>query len=44
MNTHAHDRYLVISALCHAGADLRDYRPFLDAAYHDEFDPRPTRT
>jgi predicted TIM-barrel fold metal-dependent hydrolase len=31
-------RYVVISADCHAGADLRDYRPFLEARYHDEFD------
>jgi len=32
------DRYTVISADCHAGADLPDYRPYLDAAYRDEFD------
>jgi predicted TIM-barrel fold metal-dependent hydrolase len=32
------DRYLVISADCHAGADLRDYKPFLESRYHDEFD------
>jgi predicted TIM-barrel fold metal-dependent hydrolase len=32
------DRYTVISADCHAGADLRDYRPFLEAEYLDEFD------
>ncbi len=32
------DRYLVISADCHAGADLRDYKPFLEAKYHDDFD------
>ena len=38
MDTYPHDRYVVISADCHAGADLRDYRPFLEAAYHDEFD------
>jgi UDP-N-acetylmuramyl tripeptide synthase len=31
-------RYAVISADCHAGADLRDYRPYLEARYHDEFD------
>ncbi len=32
------DRYTVISADCHAGADLLDYRPFLEARYHDAFD------
>jgi predicted TIM-barrel fold metal-dependent hydrolase len=32
------DRYLVISADCHAGARIRDYRPFLEARYHDDFD------
>ncbi|MGC5567446.1 amidohydrolase family protein [Streptomyces sp. FR-108] len=32
------DRYTVISADCHAGADLLDYRPYLSRAYHDEFD------
>jgi len=32
------DRYTVISADCHAGADLRDYRPYLESRYHDEFD------
>ncbi len=32
------DRYLVISADCHGGASLVDYKPFLDRAYHDEFD------
>ncbi len=31
-------RYVVISADGHAGADLRDYRPYLEASYHDEFD------
>ncbi len=31
-------RYTVISADCHAGADLPDYRPFLEARYLDEFD------
>jgi predicted TIM-barrel fold metal-dependent hydrolase len=34
----ASDRYTVISADCHAGADLRDYRPFLEAEFLDEFD------
>src|SRR5262249_14379039 len=32
------DKYVVISADCHAGADLRDYRPYLDARFRDEFD------
>jgi predicted TIM-barrel fold metal-dependent hydrolase len=34
----AMDRYTVISADCHAGADLRDYRPYLESRYHDDFD------
>ena len=32
------DRYTVISADTHAGADLLDYRPFLEARYHEAFD------
>ncbi|WP_405837315.1 amidohydrolase [Streptomyces platensis] len=32
------DRYTVISADCHAGADLLDYRPYLESRYHDAFD------
>ena len=32
------DRYTVISADCHAGADLRDYKPYLEARYHEQFD------
>ncbi|MFI1443007.1 amidohydrolase family protein [Streptomyces fructofermentans] len=32
------DRYTVVSADCHAGADLLDYRPYLAAAHHEEFD------
>src|SRR5688500_6134566 len=32
------DRYIVISADCHAGADMRDYKPYLESRYHDEFD------
>lgn len=31
-------RYVVVSADCHAGADLRDYRPYLESSLHDEFD------
>ena len=32
------DRYTVISADAHAGADLVDYRPYLASRWHDEFD------
>jgi predicted TIM-barrel fold metal-dependent hydrolase len=32
------ERYTVISADCHAGADLREYRPFLESEYLDDFD------
>ncbi|WJV49617.1 amidohydrolase family protein [Streptomyces flavofungini] len=32
------DRYTVISADCHAGADLLDYRPYLETRHHDAFD------
>lgn len=32
------DRYTVISADGHAGADLLDYKPYLAKKYHDEFD------
>lgn len=31
-------RYTVISADCHGGADIPDYRPYLDPGYRDEFD------
>jgi predicted TIM-barrel fold metal-dependent hydrolase len=31
-------RYTVISADAHAGADLADYRPYLAARWHDDFD------
>jgi predicted TIM-barrel fold metal-dependent hydrolase len=31
-------RYTVVSADAHAGADIADYRPYLSAAWHDEFD------
>ena len=34
----ATERYVVISADCHAGADLHDYRDYLDPAYRDDFD------
>jgi predicted TIM-barrel fold metal-dependent hydrolase len=32
------DRYVVISADCHAGGEIHEYRDFLASAYHDEFD------
>jgi predicted TIM-barrel fold metal-dependent hydrolase len=31
-------RYTVISADCHGGADLLEYRDYLDPSYRDEFD------
>lgn len=31
-------RYVVISADCHAGAELYQYRDYLESPYHDEFD------
>jgi predicted TIM-barrel fold metal-dependent hydrolase len=36
--THDSDRYTVISADCHGGADLPDYRPFLESRWLDDFD------
>ena len=32
------DRYVVISTDTHAGADIGDYKPYLPARWHDEFD------
>ncbi len=32
------DHYLLISADCHGGGDLLDYRPYLPSRYHDDFD------
>lgn len=32
------ERHTVISADCHAGADLLDYRPYLPSRYHEAFD------
>jgi predicted TIM-barrel fold metal-dependent hydrolase len=32
------DRYVVISTDGHCGADVRDYKPYLEARYHDDFD------
>ena len=31
-------RYIVISADCHGGGSIDDYRPYLDAKWRDEFD------
>ncbi len=31
-------RYTVISADCHAGANVADYRPYLESGYHEAFD------
>jgi predicted TIM-barrel fold metal-dependent hydrolase len=33
-----HERYLVISADCHGGGNITDYRPYLASKWHDEFD------
>jgi predicted TIM-barrel fold metal-dependent hydrolase len=30
--------YVVISADCHGGANVRDYKPYLESRYHDDFD------
>lgn len=39
MTTHdTGDRYMIISADCHAGSDLYGYRPYLTKQYHDDFD------
>jgi predicted TIM-barrel fold metal-dependent hydrolase len=32
------DRYTIVSADTHAGGDIGDYRPYLPARWHDEFD------
>src|SRR5947209_6854384 len=32
------DHYVVISADSHAGADLRDYKPYLEKRWHDDFE------
>jgi predicted TIM-barrel fold metal-dependent hydrolase len=33
-----HERYVVISADCHGGGNLTDYRPYLPARWRDQFD------
>lgn len=35
---HDDDRYLVISSDCHGGAQLHEYRPYLESRYRDDFD------
>ena len=32
------DRYLLLSADCHAGASVAQYRDYLDREWWDEFD------
>lgn len=32
------DRYTIISADCHAGADIRHYKDYLDSRFHDDFE------
>ncbi|HAB59011.1 MAG TPA: amidohydrolase, partial [Acidimicrobiaceae bacterium] len=32
------DRFTLVSADCHAGADLHTYRGYLESSYHDDFD------
>src|SRR5437763_14209027 len=34
----AFERYLVISADCHGGGNVTDYRPYLAKKWHDDFD------
>ncbi|HZA87554.1 MAG TPA: amidohydrolase, partial [Acidimicrobiales bacterium] len=34
----ADERYTVISADCHGGGDIADYRPYLERRLLDEFD------
>jgi predicted TIM-barrel fold metal-dependent hydrolase len=30
--------YVILSSDCHAGADIADYKPYLERRWHDEFD------
>ena len=32
------DRYTIVSADCHAGGDIDDYRPYLPSRLHEDFD------
>jgi len=38
MTTLADDRYIVISSDGHAGAQVHEYRDYLESKYHDDFD------
>ena len=38
MTTLAGDHYIVISSDGHAGAQVHDYRDYLESKYHDQFD------
>jgi predicted TIM-barrel fold metal-dependent hydrolase len=38
VTTVSSDRYVLISADCHAGGNMETYRTYLDPAYRDEFD------
>jgi predicted TIM-barrel fold metal-dependent hydrolase len=38
MTTRAGRSYVLISSDAHAGADLLDYKPYLEREFHDEFD------
>src|SRR6478735_10504432 len=38
MSDHGHERCVVVSADCHAGAPLLGYREYLDAQFRDDFD------
>ena len=38
MITATEDRYTIISSDCHAGANHKTYREYLESSWHDEFD------
>ena len=38
MSEHNSEHYVVISSDTHCGADLHDYKPYLEKKYHEEFD------
>jgi predicted TIM-barrel fold metal-dependent hydrolase len=38
VENNAGDNYTVISADCHGGANIADYRPYLATRWHDDFD------
>jgi predicted TIM-barrel fold metal-dependent hydrolase len=37
-DSNVRDRYLVISADCHGGGNITDYKPYLPSRWHDAFD------